>query len=119
MTPAGSRLFPRRSAAAAPASMVSVPFGSSEPAIHFLREVTGLPGARNQVARRAGFDRVQRIVDVAGGDHHVGAGGGGDLAGLDLGAHAAAGMVGGGLARHRLDLGGDARHERRCAWPWR
>ena len=31
--------------------MVSVPLGSSEPAIHFLREVTGLPGVRNQVAR--------------------------------------------------------------------
>src|SRR5215813_9228160 len=51
MTPAGSRLLPRRSAATAPASIVSVPFGSSDPAIHFLRDVTGLAGVRNQVQR--------------------------------------------------------------------
>ena len=50
-TPTGNRLLPRRSAATAPASMVSVPLGSSEPAIHFLRAVTGLPAARNQVQR--------------------------------------------------------------------
>src|SRR5688572_33035171 len=31
--------------------MVSVPLGSSEPAIHFLRAVTGLAGVRNQVER--------------------------------------------------------------------
>ena len=35
---------PRRSAATAPSSTTSVPVGSSEPAIHFLRAVTGLPG---------------------------------------------------------------------------
>ena len=51
VTPAGSRLLPRRSAATAPASIVSVPFGSIEPAIHFLRDVTGLAGVRNQVQR--------------------------------------------------------------------
>ena len=50
-TPAGNRLLPRRSAATAPASMVSVPFGSSAPAIHFLRAVTGLAAVRNQVQR--------------------------------------------------------------------
>src|SRR5262249_59640382 len=49
--PAGSRVFPLRSAATAPASMVRIPFGSSEPAIHFLRAVTGLAGVRNQVQR--------------------------------------------------------------------
>src|SRR5580700_9316326 len=49
ITPAGSRLLPRRSAATAPASTVRVPRGSSEPAIHFLRAVTGLAGVRNQV----------------------------------------------------------------------
>src|SRR6201986_3522555 len=31
--------------------MVSVPLGSSEPAIHRLRAVTGLAGVRNQVQR--------------------------------------------------------------------
>ena len=31
--------------------MVSAPFGSSEPAIHLLRAVTGLAGVRNQVQR--------------------------------------------------------------------
>ena len=65
--------------------MVSAPRGSSEPAIHFLRAVTGLAGVRNQVQARAVGDRLQRMLDVAGGDHHVRAGGGGDLAGLDLG----------------------------------
>src|SRR6185369_10101676 len=51
ITPAGSRLLPARSAATAPASMVNVPFGSSEPAIQRLRAVTGLAGVRNQVQR--------------------------------------------------------------------
>ena len=51
MMPTGSRLLPRRSAATAPASTVSVPFGSSEPAIHFLRAVIGFAGVRNQVQR--------------------------------------------------------------------
>src|ERR1700730_3456841 len=51
ITPTGSRLLPRRNAATAPASMTSVPFGSSEPAIHFLRDVTGVPGVRKQVLR--------------------------------------------------------------------
>ena len=92
--------------------MVSVPLGSSEPAIQRLREVTGLPDARNQVAAGAGLDRVERMIDVAGCDHHVGAGGGRDLAGLDLGAHAAARVIGRGVAGHRFDLGGDARHQR-------
>ena len=50
-TPAGSRLLPPRSAATAPASMVRVPLGSSDPAIHFLRAVTGFPAAMNQVHR--------------------------------------------------------------------
>jgi len=36
----------------------------------------------------------------------------GDFARLDLGAHAAAGMIGRGVARHRFDLGTDARHQR-------
>src|SRR5476651_2701839 len=49
MTPAGSRLLPSRSAFTAPASITSAPRGSSEPAIHFLRAVTGLAGVRNQV----------------------------------------------------------------------
>src|ERR1700748_3959026 len=51
MTPAGNRLFPARNAFTAPASIVIVPFGSSEPAIHRLRAVTGLAGVRNQVQR--------------------------------------------------------------------
>ena len=61
ITPTGSRLLPRRSAATAPASIVSVPFGSSEPAIHFLRAVTGLAGVRNQVQRPSSRDRAQRM----------------------------------------------------------
>src|SRR5262249_25661135 len=48
---AGSRLLPLRNAATAPASIVKTPLGSSEPAIHFLRAVTGLAGVRNQVQR--------------------------------------------------------------------
>ena len=38
------------------------------------------------------------------GDHHMGAAGGRDAAGLDLGAHAAARQFRGRAARHRLDL---------------
>ena len=62
-TPTGSRLAPLASARAAPASMVSVPFGSSAPAIHVLRAVAGLEGVMNQVQRppsatvRRGFIR--------------------------------------------------------------
>ena len=92
--------------------MVSMPFGSSEPAIHFLRDVTGLTGVRNQVAARARGDRLQGMIDPAGRDHHVGAPGGGDLAGLDLGLHAAAGEFRIGGSRHRLDLRRDALHHR-------
>src|SRR6267154_1073081 len=51
MTPAGKRLFPARNAVTAPASIVSVPLGSSEPAIQRFRAVTGLAGVRNQVQR--------------------------------------------------------------------
>src|SRR6201999_2327182 len=51
MTPAGNRLLPARKAFTAPASMVSVPLGSSEPAIQRFRAVTGLAGVRNQVQR--------------------------------------------------------------------
>src|SRR5579883_3437135 len=51
MTPAGSRLFPARRAFTAPASIVKVPLGSSEPAIHRLRAVIGLAGVRNEVQR--------------------------------------------------------------------
>src|SRR5712692_2456384 len=51
MTPAGNRLLPARKALTAPASMVRVPFGSRDPAIHRLRAVTGLAGVRNQVQR--------------------------------------------------------------------
>src|SRR6202171_1831768 len=51
ITPAGNRLLPARNAVTAPASMVSVPFGSRDPAIHRLRAVTGLAGVRNQVQR--------------------------------------------------------------------
>ena len=75
MTPAGSRLLPLRSAATAPASIVSMPFGSSEPAIHFLRAVTGIGRREEPGAARAVGDRPQRMRDAAGGDHHVGAAG--------------------------------------------
>src|SRR5919198_871420 len=51
MTPAGSRLLPLRNAATAPASIVRMPLGSREPAIHFFRAVIGLAGVRNQVQR--------------------------------------------------------------------
>ena len=52
-------------------------------------------------------DRPQRVQHLAGGDDHVGPGGQRDLAGLDLGAHAALGQLGAGVARHGLDLGRD------------
>src|ERR1700694_979459 len=94
MTPTGSRLLPRRSAATAPASIVSVPFGSSEPAIHFLRDVTGLAGVGEQPQGPAG------------------AAGGGDLGGLDLGHHAAARELGGRAAGGGLDLRRDALDQR-------
>ena len=67
------------------------------------------PGAAAAVG-----DRAQRMLDAARRDHHVGAAGGGDLAGLDLGLHAAARQFRAGGARHRLDLRRDAldqRHE--------
>src|ERR1019366_142892 len=51
VTPAGSRLLPRASARAAPASRCAAPLGVSEPAIHFLRAVIGLDGVRNHVQR--------------------------------------------------------------------
>ena len=112
MTPTGNRLLPRRSAATAPASMVSVPFGSSEPAIHFLREVTGLPAARNQVERRALGNRLQADDRPGPMQSPCGCPRGGDLAGLDLGLHAAARQLGADASRHRLDLGRDALHHR-------
>ena len=90
MTPAGNRLLPRRNAATAPASIISVPFGSSEPAIHFLRAVNGLPAVTKPGATRAVGDRTQRMLDSAGSDHHVRAGIGGDFRRFDLGLHAAA-----------------------------
>ncbi|MNL44682.1 hypothetical protein D3C87_1672740 [compost metagenome] len=50
-TPAGNRLLPERSASSAPASMESVPAGSSCPAIQVLRAVTGEPDGANQDER--------------------------------------------------------------------
>ena len=43
--------------------MVSVPLGSSEPAIHFFREVTGLPGVRNHVASGQ-IDHPLKAIDA-------------------------------------------------------
>ena len=53
--------------------MVSVPLGSSEPAIHFLRAVTGLPAVTNQVQRAPLAMASSGWSTMAGGDHHVGA----------------------------------------------
>ncbi len=60
------------------------------------------------MARPPAAMRAERMLVAAGGDDHGGAGSGGDLAGLELGLHAAAGVRGGGVAGHRLDRGGDA-----------
>ncbi len=86
----------------------SVPRGSSAPAIQVLRAVAGFDGVRNQVQRPPSAMRFERVLHPAVGDDHVRAAGGGDLGRLDLGAHAAARQLGGGAARHRLDLGRDA-----------
>src|SRR5262249_19329282 len=51
MTPAGSKLLPLRNAATAPVSIVKMPLGSSDPAIHFFLAVIGLAGVRNHVQR--------------------------------------------------------------------
>ena len=107
-TPTGRRLAPPASARAAPASTTSVPRGSSAPAIQPLRAVTGFDGVRNQVQRRAVGDRLQRPLAPPVGDDHVDAADGCDLAGFDLGAHAAARQVRAGAARHRLDRRRDA-----------
>ncbi len=61
VTPTGSRLLPARSAATAPASMVSVPFGSSDPAIQRLRAGDGIcrgrePGAAAAIGDRSAAD---------------------------------------------------------------
>ena len=63
-------------------------------------------------AGRALGDGLQRMRDAARGDHHMRAGGGGDLRRFDLGLHAAARQLGARGAGHRLDLGTDARHQR-------
>src|SRR5262249_55750978 len=112
MTPAGSRLLPLRKAATAPASMVKTPLGSSEPAIHFLRAVTGFAGGGKPGAARAPRNRLEGMCDAARCDHHVRAGMGRDLAGLDLGLHAAARESRAGRARHCFDRGRDALHQR-------
>ena len=110
VTPAGSRLLPDSSARSAPASISTKPLGSSWPAIQRLRAVTGSDGARNQVQGAPVRQRPQRVLHGAGRDDHVGAGGQRDLAGLDLGDHAAARQLGAGAAGHGLDLGRDLAH---------
>ncbi len=97
--------MPLLSAATAPASIVSVPLGSSEPAIHFLRAVTGLAGVEEPGAARAVRDRLQadarmRPEAITMWVPALRR----DLAGFDLGLHAAARKLGAGGARHRLDL---------------
>ena len=61
-TPAGNRLAPASSAFAAPASICTVPRGSKEPAIHFLRAVTGLDGVKNHVQRPPSAMRFTGLV---------------------------------------------------------
>ena len=90
VTPAGRRLLPENSARAAPASTRRAPRGSSDPAIHFLRAVTGLDGERNQVQGPPSTTRAERMIDPPVGDDHVRAACDGDFRRLDLGAHAAA-----------------------------
>ena len=108
VTPAGSRLLPVVSALSAPASTSTVPFGSSWPAIQRLRAVTGSEGAMNHVHGRAVGDRPQRVLSTLPEVMTMcGPGGHRDLAGLDLGAHAALGQLGAGVAGHGFDLGRD------------
>ena len=108
LTPAGSRLLPlRRARRPRPASMMSRPIGTSVPAIQRLRDCSGVALARNQVQCLALGDAAAGMQLVARGDHHVAAGGERDLAGLDLGDHAARAQAGHRLAGHRLDLGRD------------
>ena len=109
--PAGSRLAPpaqrpcragidRQRRRAARASRRSTPCGPRR---------GRLAPSVNQVQRPPSAMRAHRIADAAVGDHHVGAAGRGDLAGLDLGAHAAARQFGG---RRRPPW---PRWRRRCA----
>ena len=65
VTPAGSRLLPARSAAAAPASTVTAPRGSRCPAIQALRRCAGVACGANQVQRAPGVERAQ--ADAARG----------------------------------------------------
>ncbi len=51
--------------------MVSVPFGTSEPAIQRFRAVTGLAGVRNQVPRPPSAIVLQRMLDLARRDQHM------------------------------------------------
>ena len=86
--------------------------GSSEPAIHFLRAVTGVDGVRNQVQGAPAPIRAIGWFDAAVGDHHMGAAGRGDLAPPRSWCACRRATVRGRAARHGLDLGGDARHDR-------
>ncbi len=80
--------FCRRAApATAPASMVSVPFGSSDPAIQRLRAVTGLAGGQEPGAAATVCDRVAAGARACRRRSACGVPAGGrDLRRLDLGA---------------------------------
>ena len=92
--------------------MVSVPLGSSEPAIQRFRAVTGLAGVRNQVQRPPSAYRLQRMLDLARRDQHMRARRRRDLRRLDLGEHAAARQFGFRRARHAFDFRGDGLDDR-------
>ena len=65
-------------------------------------------GWREKPAATPGGDRTERMLDASRRDHHVDPASGGDLAGFDLGRHAAARKLRARRARHALDLGRDA-----------
>src|SRR5690242_4113346 len=95
-TPAGSRLLPARSAVV-----------DDERAVHLQRAGDPALAGGDGIGRReepgaflAAGDAPQRMIDLAARDDHRGAGGVGDLARLDLGAHAATGEVRRGVAGH-------------------
>ena len=104
VTPAGSRLLPRRSARAAPASIRSTPIAASAPAIQSLRARRGLARATKRVQGPPAASRASGRALDARGDDHGAAGAGGDPGGGELADHAAGAGEAAGAAGHRLDL---------------
>ncbi len=110
-TPAGSRLLPESSAFSAPASISTLPLGSSwpgDPALARRHGIGAAPGTRCRRApsdsARSGCITLPEVITMLVPEASA------MRAGLDLGHHAAARQLGAGAAGHGLDLGRDLAH---------